>query len=184
MVANSDGKFGEARRSLLKAVERDPKFGMAWTGLGMVSRNLDKQEDAEKYGNEAVKHLDGMTERERYRTRGTVYMVTGDYQQCVKEYGDLVARYAADVSARNNLALCLTQLRNVSIPKAVDEMRQVVKILPKRSLYRVNLALYAAYAGDFQTGEREARAIPQPGVFGLLALAFAQVGQGQLLAGD
>ena len=29
-------------------------------------------------------------------------------------------------------------------------MRQVVSILPKRALYRVNLALYAAYAGDFR----------------------------------
>ena len=59
-------------------------------------------------------------------------------------------------------------------------MRQVVKILPKRALYRVNLALYADYAGDFETGEREARAIEEPGVFGLIALAFAQLGLGQI----
>ena len=36
--------------------------------------------------------------------------------------------------------------------RAVDEMRQVVKILPKRALFRDNLALYANYASDFQTG--------------------------------
>ena len=59
-------------------------------------------------------------------------------------------------------------------------MRQVVKILPKRALYRVNLALYADYSGDFQTAEQEARAMPQPGVFGTLALAFSQLLQGQL----
>ena len=98
-----------------------------------------------------------MTERERYRTRGIFYSATGDYQACVKEYGDLIARYAADVSARNGLALCSTYLRNM--PKAVEEMRQVVKILPNRALYRVNLALYADYAGDFETGESEARGI-------------------------
>ena len=96
----------------------------------------------------------------------------------MKEYGDLIARYSADAAARNNLALCLTYLRDM--PKAVDEMRQVVKILPNRALYRENLALYAAYSGDFETAEQEARAMQEPGLFGVLALAFAQLGQGQL----
>ena len=59
-------------------------------------------------------------------------------------------------------------------------MRQVVKILPNRVLYHENLALYADYAGDFEAGEREARALKEPSMFGLLALVFAQLGQGQL----
>ena len=41
---------------------------------------MDKEQDAEKYIKEAVRHLDGMTERERYRTRGLFFMVTSDYQ--------------------------------------------------------------------------------------------------------
>ena len=100
----------------------------------------------------------------------------------MKEYGDLIARYSADAAARNNRALCLTQLRNM--PQAVEEMRQVVKILPNRALYRENLALYADYSGDFQAAEQEVRAMQEPGLFALLALAFAQVGQGQVAAGD
>ena len=142
-----------------KAVALDPNFGLGYAGMAIASRNLDKQQDAEKYIKEAVRHLDSMTERERYRTRGLFYYLTSDYQQCVKEYGELIARYAADAPARNNLALCLTHLR--SMPRALDEMRQVVKILPKRALYRVNLALYAAYSGDAQTAAtRSARAAP------------------------
>ena len=43
--------------------------------------------------------------------------------------------------------------------EAVDDMRRVVEILPKRVIFRINLALYASYAGDFQMGEREARVI-------------------------
>ena len=54
-----------------------------------------------------------MTERERYRTRGLFYFITSDYQNCVKEYGDLIAKYSADASARNNLALCSTYLRDM-----------------------------------------------------------------------
>ena len=59
-------------------------------------------------------------------------------------------------------------------------MRQVVQILPKRAMYRENLALYAAYSGNFQTAEEEARAIENPRQYALLALAFAQLGQGQV----
>ena len=176
--ALSRSKFDEARRGFSKAIERDPRFGLAYAGLAIASRNLDNQQDAEKYVKEAVRHLDGMTERERYRTRGLFYYLTSDYQSCVKEYGDLIARFAGDAAARNNLALCLTYLRDM--PRAVAEMRQVVKILPNRALYRENLALYAAYSGDFQAVEQEVRKMPDPGLFGRLALALAQLGQRQL----
>jgi len=126
-----------------------------------------------------LRHLDRMTERERYRTRGLFYGVTGDYQACVKEYGDLMARYPADVSGANNLALCSTFLRQMR--PALDEMRRVVSILPKRALYRLNLALYAAYAGEAQTAETEARTAEKLGSpRGWLAIAFAQLLQNQL----
>ena len=178
--ALSRSRFDEALGKFSKAVALDPKFGLAYAGMAITARNLDKQQDAERHAQEAIKYLDSMTERERYRTRGIFYFVTGDYQQCVKEYGDLVARYAADAAARNNLALCSTFLRDM--PRALDEMRQVVKILPNRALYRENFALYASYSGAFAAGEEEARAMTAPGVFGLLSLAFAQVGQGQIPA--
>jgi tetratricopeptide (TPR) repeat protein len=177
--ASSGGKFDEARRSYSKAVELDPKFGIGHQGLATLSLNLGNLQDAEKHFKEALSHLDSMTERERYTTRGMYYRMTGDYQQCVKEYSDLIARYAADVLARNNLALCSTFLRNM--PRALDEMRRVVQILPKRALFRINLALYASYAGDFQTGEQEARSAQELGSpLSLLPLAYAQVGQDQL----
>ena len=117
-------------------------------------RNLGQQQQAERYIKEAVRHVDGMTDRERYRTRGLFYTITGDYASCVKEYRDLIARYASDPSAHNNLALCSTELRQLT--DAVAEMQRVVEILPKRALYHINLGLYADYAGDFRTGETAA----------------------------
>ena len=178
--ALSDSRHEDARRSFLRAVERDPNFGVAYAAIAITSVTIGELQDAEKYLNEALRHLDRMTERERYRARGLFYLVTSDYQACVKEYGDLLIRYTADAGAHNNLALCSMKLRNV--PMALDEMRRAVKILPKRSLYRVNVALYAAYGGDFQTGEQEARTAHDLGSrWGLLAMAFAQLGQNQLL---
>jgi serine/threonine protein kinase/tetratricopeptide (TPR) repeat protein len=173
----SRAQYDAALQSFAKAVALDPEFGLGYAGLAIASRNLDRQQDAERYIKEAVSHLGSMTERERYRTRGLFYMITSDYQQCVKEFGDLIARYAADTSARNNLALCSTYLRD--LPRAVEEMRKVIKILPKRALYRENLALYEAYSGDAAAAEQEVRGMPQQGLFGLLALGFAQLLQSQ-----
>jgi eukaryotic-like serine/threonine-protein kinase len=178
MEALSRSQFEEARQSFSRAVALDANFGLAYAGMAIASRNLDRHQEAETHVREAIRHLDGMTDRERYRTRGLFYFLTNDYQACVKEYGDLIAQYAADAAARNNLALCQTYLRN--LPQAVAEMREVVKILPNRALYRENLALYSSYSGDFEGAEQEVGAMPEPGLFGLLALAFAQVGQGQV----
>ncbi len=176
MDALSRGQFEDARERFSRTLTLDPKFGLGYLGLATTSLNLRRQQEAEVHAKQAVSHVESMTERERYRTRGMYYLITSDYQSCVKEYGDLIVRYAADAAARNNLALCATYLRDM--PKAMNEMRQVVKILPNRALYRTNLALYSNYSGDFQGGEQEARAMKEPGMYGLLALAFAQMGQG------
>ena len=175
-VANN--RLEEARAGYLKTVELDPKFGIGYQALASLSQNLGNLQDADKYINEALRHLDGMLERERYITRGLFDFLTGDYQQCVKEYGELLSRYPVDVAAHNNLAVCMTYLRKM--PDALDEMRRVVQLVPKQPFFRVNLALYASYASDFPTGEREARAIVEPDARGVLALGFAQIGQGQL----
>ncbi len=178
--ASASGDFEEARRNFLKAVDVDPKFGLGYLNLGIMSQNLGNLQEAEQYIQKAVSFLAGMTERERYGVRGRLYMITGDYQRCVKEYGEMIGRYSADVNARLSLASCWSFLRN--LPNALEETRQVVKILPKRPIYRINLALYETYAGNFQTGEQEARTVQELGnpQWGFFSLAFAQIGQGQV----
>ncbi|HZW88228.1 MAG TPA: protein kinase, partial [Myxococcaceae bacterium] len=178
MEALSSSQFEAARASFQRAVERDPAFGLAYAGRATASSNLGKQQEAQRDIAEAVRHVDRMTERERFRTRGLYYYLTSDYASCVKEYGALVARYRSDAGAHNNRALCLSRLREM--PQALDEMREVVTILPNRALYRVNLALYAAYASDFATAQAEAARAQQMSPLGNLPMAFAQLGQGKL----
>ena len=136
--AQSNSRFDEARDSLLEAIKLDPNFGIGYQSLAVVSRNLGDLEAAQEYIEEAVRNIDGMTERERYNTRGMFSRLTGDYQQCVKEYGQLIARYAADVVGRNQQALCLSLLRR--LPEAVDVLRGVVQLMPNLSLFRTNLS--------------------------------------------
>ena len=178
MDALASSNFEAARANFAKAVDRDPNFGLAYAGIAIVSSNQGNQKDAERYITEAVRHVDRMTERERFRTRGLYYFVTADYPSCVKEYDALIQKYQADAAARNNLALCLTRQRDIR--KAMEEIRAAVKILPNRALYRLNLALYAAYASDFETAKAEATRVKEMTPLGYLPLGFALLGLGNL----
>jgi len=174
------GNTEEAVRSYSNAIALDPNFARAYGSMSAAYANLGKTQDAEKYAKLAMEHVDRMTERERYRVRAYYYFTMGDWQKCVEEYGDLVKQYPADNVGQANLSGCFVELRN--FPKAVEAARQAVQIAPQGALQRVNLSFNSSYAGDFKTGEQEART-----ALGLnrssrayLALAESQLGQGQL----
>ena len=175
------GKMEESLRSFSKAVELDPNFALAYSGMSGPSAALGRQADAEKYIKLAMQHVDRMTDRERYHTRAFFYLVTGDSQKCVEEYGNLVNQYPADRVGQADLAVCALQLRN--IPKAIEASRKAVEIVPNGVVQRLNLSFQTSFGGDFQSGEREARAalkINPSSDQGYLNLAEAQLGQGQL----
>ncbi len=175
------GRMDEALKSFSKAAELDPDFVRAYAGVAAIYQNLGRRQDAEKYLKLAMEHVDRMTERERYRIRGLYYLRSGNWQNCVEEYSELVKKYPSDYSGHNNLAVCFKLLRNM--PRSIQELRQAVAILPKALMSRMNLGLHSAYAGDFLTAEREAREVIQLNPSyekAYMALAYAQVGQGQL----
>jgi serine/threonine protein kinase/tetratricopeptide (TPR) repeat protein len=176
--AQSRSRFEEARQSFLKAVELDPKFGLGYQGLAAMSRNVGRLQDAEKYAREALSHVAAMTDRERVVARGQYYNLVGDYQECVKAYGEVLARYPADTTAHNQRGVCFARLRNMR--DAMKEMQEAVRILPKRVVLRSNLALFAAYAGEFETAEQEVRALEEPDDQAIAALALSQLGRGLL----
>ena len=180
MEQQFSGKVEEALRSFAKAAELDANFARAYSGMTSAALKLDQLQDAEKYIKLAMEHVDRMTDRERYRVRGFYYLTTGNWQKCTEEYNELVSHYPGDNIAHNNLAVCLGQLRN--LPKAVEEARKDLATNPNATA-AANLSLLLSYNGDFQSGENEARRVQQsyPSFeYGYLALAFAQLGQGQL----
>ena len=176
--AQSRSRFEEARQSFLKAVELDPNFGLGYQGLAVMSRNVGRLQDAEKYAREALNHVALMTDRERVVARGSYYSLVGDYQQCVKAYGEVLAQYPADTTARNQRAVCFASLRNMR--EAMSEMREAIRILPKRVVLRSNFALFAAYAGEFAKAEKEVRELLEPDDQAIAALALSQLGRGLL----
>ena len=175
------GNFEAALQFFSKAAELDPNFARAYAGMASAAGNLGQLQDAEKYAKLSVEHVDHMTERERYRIRGLYYFRTGNWQKCVEEYSELLKQYPVDNIGHENLAVCFAALHDV--PKALEEARRAVQIAPKDLIARTNFSLYACYAGDFQTCEREAREVQKLNPSdedGYLVLAYAQLGQGQL----
>jgi serine/threonine protein kinase/tetratricopeptide (TPR) repeat protein len=177
MESQSKGRYEEARQSFLLATALDPNFGLGYQALAVISRNLGALQDANGYIDEALRHLDGMTERERLVTRGFQFRLTGDYKKCAEQFDEMTKRFSGDAIAFNQRALCSSKLRNLR--QAVEEMGSAVKILPNHTIFRGNLAMYTAYAGDFPAAGHAARAIQQPSDLATLAVAFSQVGQGE-----
>jgi tetratricopeptide (TPR) repeat protein/predicted Ser/Thr protein kinase len=175
------GRMQDAFKSFSEAVKLDPNFARAYAGMAAVSGNLGQLQEANQYAKLAMEHVDRMTERERYRIRGLYYIRNENWQKCVDEYSDLVRRYPADNIGHNNLAGCYANLHN--LPAAEEQVKQALQISPKDMLARMNLSLYACYAGDFATSEREARQVLQLNPAfeqAVLVVAYSQLGQGQL----
>ena len=174
------GKTEEALGSFAKTAELDPNFARAYSGMTSAAIKLDRPADAEKSIKLAMEHVDRMTDRERYRVRGLYYGTSGNWQKCAEEYTQLVKAYPGDNIGHNNLAVCLSGLRK--LPEAIEEAQRDNEMHPNAAAH-VNVSVFLSYTGDFQGGEREAREVQQrypSNEIGYLALAFAQLGQGQL----
>jgi tetratricopeptide (TPR) repeat protein len=177
----SAGKMQEAFQSFSNAAKLDPNFARAYAGMAAVAGNLGQLQNAEKYAKLAMEHVDRMTERERYFVRGMYYIRTENWQKCVEEYSDLLKQYSVDNIGHNNLALCYGRLLNM--PRAMEEARRGLEITPKDVMARMNFALYACYAGDFQTCGNEASHVLQVNPSyeeAFLVQAYAELAQGQV----
>ncbi|HUB50644.1 MAG TPA: protein kinase [Terracidiphilus sp.] len=175
------GKFQESFDSFQKAAAMDPNFTWGYTGMAAMAENLGRPGDAVKYMKQAMEHVDDMTDRERYRDRGLYYRTTGEWQECVQEYTQLIDHYPADRVGLNNLAICYLQIRNA--PEALKAAQRAVQIVPKAVSQRLTLSFISAFAGDFAGSERDARtalSINPSAPQGYLVLAEAQLGQGQV----
>jgi Flp pilus assembly protein TadD len=143
-----DGKDDEAIDLYRSAVDEDPGFGRAWSGLAVSAHKLGRSDVAEDAWKNALSLLDTMTERERYRTTGAYYsLVTRNSEKAIESYATLVEKFPADDAGHNNLAV--SYFLNLEFDKALQAGRKVLDLYPTKALYRANYALYALYANQF-----------------------------------
>ena len=148
-------KDDEALPVYQKAVEADPEFARAYSGWGLSAFKLGRRSEATEQWNQALKRLDRMTERERYRTLGLYYSVVSlNYDKAIENYQQLVKLYPADGAAHNNLAI--SYFMTLNFQQALEEGKRVLDVYPEDIQFRANYALYAMYASDLKTAVEEA----------------------------
>jgi eukaryotic-like serine/threonine-protein kinase len=174
------GKWDEAIKEYQHATYLDPQFGRAFAGLAASEANLGRNQEAERNYKLALAHIDRMTDREKYRTRGAYYLWIKDPQRAVEEYTRLFQDFPADAVADSGLAYSYFLNRNMAKAKEIE--RHAADRNPASVVQRSNLALYALYAGDFADAAQEAQValkLNPSSEEPVRTLALARLGQGQ-----
>jgi serine/threonine protein kinase/tetratricopeptide (TPR) repeat protein len=173
------GKSAEAVRGFQRATELDPNFGSAYANLAALYYNMGNRVESLKAYKLAMEHIDRMSDREKYRTRGGYYLVTANGEKAVEEFSALVEKFPADSMGLNSLAYAYS--RRHDNEKALETAHRALEIYPKNVPYRTNAALYAIYSGNYDVAEKEAQSVLEinPSYeMARVTIALAQVGRG------
>lgn len=174
------GRSDDAIAAYERTLQIDPNFGRAHAGLAALYANSNRPQEAEASYLAALGHLDRMTEREKYRTRGGYYLFKRSNDKARQEFEALVKEFPADSSGLANLALAHFYLRDM---KSAREFGQQASDFYARNVIRKNnVALFALYGGDFDAAERtanEALAINPGYVKAFVAMALSQLALGR-----
>lgn len=177
----STGQDAEAVELYEQAVTEDPGFGRAYSGWALSAFNLGRVEESELLWEKTLSLLDGMGNRERYRTLGLYYtVVSRNYAKAIENYELLVRNYPADVAGHSNLSV--NYFYNRQFDRALQEGRYILSLYPNNPIIHSNYSLYAMYAGDFITARREGKALIEKdqGFY----LAYLPVAMADLADGD
>jgi eukaryotic-like serine/threonine-protein kinase len=171
------GKWEESIPRYQRAIELDFKLARAYAGIASAEVNLGRRQESDKYYQQALAHLDHMTDREKYRTRAGYYTMRHEPRKAIDEYTALLSQYPYDMAGHTNLALNYFYMRDMA--KALNEGQRTSTSL----MDRANVALYMLYAGDFDAGIKQAREVLKlsPGyVDAYAAVAMGEVGQNKV----
>jgi tetratricopeptide (TPR) repeat protein len=143
------GKSAEAIAKYQQAIALDANLGRAYSGLAAQYANAGNTAEAEANYQKALGLLDRMTVRERYRTRGSYFLFARKAAEALTEFAALVEAFPGDSTGLANLAFAHFQQREMA--KAMELGRKASSIFPMNVGRRNNVALYALYAGQFET---------------------------------
>jgi tetratricopeptide (TPR) repeat protein/tRNA A-37 threonylcarbamoyl transferase component Bud32 len=179
------GKVQDALAAYQEAIDHDPQMGRAYSGMAIIYRNLGQMDKAQGTFKEALKYVDRMSDREKYRTLGAYYFsITRNYPKAIETYETLLQKYPNDQASLGNLAFAYAAQRNFT--RAVEISRQLAQLYPKNILVRTNYASYALYAGDFDDAINQSTEVLKQNPtyqFAFLPRALAYLSKGDGKAG-
>ena len=112
-IGATAGASSRADQLLEEAVALDTGFAMAWRRLGVNYGNVGERAKQRHAMQNALRHQDRLTERERYLTLGTYYTrVDIQPQKALSAYNALLDIEPDNYPALNNLGLVYARLKN------------------------------------------------------------------------
>ncbi len=149
------GRDSEAIAYYQRAIQADPNFGRAFSGLATSLYHIGRQDEAAEEWKKALALMGRMTDREKYRTLGTYNLaIAGNYQQAIENYSTLVEHYPSDLVGLNNLAFAYFSV--LDFTKALEVGKRALDLYPSNPVIGNNYALYAMYAGELDTAAAQA----------------------------
>jgi eukaryotic-like serine/threonine-protein kinase len=183
--AQSKAQNGEHEAAISlyeQAAQEDNNFGRAYSGWALSEFQLGRRKKATELWEKTLTLLQGMTDREKYRTLGIYYTRSSrNYAKATENYEQLVEQFPSDAVGRSNLAV--SYFMNREFPKALEAGGAVAKLYPNETTVLSNHALYAMYAGEFETARSIAdNLVKSDNVYfkAYLPLAIAQLSAGDI----
>ena len=146
---NAKGKTLEAISLLKHAVELDPQFAFAYSGLALRFQSIGQREATQTYATKAFALRERASEREKLWIIAQYYSaVTGELERAIEIQELLKQTYPRQAYVRNFLANSYSLVGQHE--KAVEEMQEAVRLDPNNPLFYRNLARQLRYLGRFQ----------------------------------
>jgi len=126
-----------------RAIELDPNFALAYSGLSMRYGNLNEPSMALDYATKAYALRDRVSEREKLRIAVNYFSARGELDKAAQIYELWIANYPRDPVPHNNLAENYVFLGQYD--KAAQELREALKLAPDNVIIYGNLGLAYLY---------------------------------------
>jgi tetratricopeptide (TPR) repeat protein len=121
------GEDSKALQLMLKAVEIDPEFAMAYRDLGITYGNLGYFDKAGEYIKKAFEYRDRLSDKERYLIDADFYSRSEEtFQNAIEAYKKVIELYPDVWIAYNNLGVIYNGLEEW------DEAEKMFKVLVDR----------------------------------------------------
>ncbi|HTA22588.1 MAG TPA: protein kinase [Terriglobales bacterium] len=132
-----------------RAIELDPNFAMGYLAVGTDYFNLGELGRASEYLTKAFQLREHASERERLAITAQYYSnVTGELDKAAQTYREEIEGYPRESTAYGNLGLVFGAQGQYE--KAVEIMRQALRLAPDRMDLHENLANYTLALQRFE----------------------------------